>query len=52
MGPDSGVAAVCAVAGVLPALLRARKARVVWPQDDEIAARVMTAAVPPKGGVQ
>ena len=27
-------------------------ARVTWPQDDEIAARVMTAAVPPQGGVQ
>ena len=38
--------AICA------ALQGARKARVTWPQDDEIAARVMTAAAPPKGGVQ
>ena len=37
--------AICA------ALRRAPKARVVWPQDDEIAARVLTAAVPPEGGV-
>ena len=37
---------------IFAATQRARKARVVWPQDDEIAARVMTAAVPPKGGVQ
>ena len=28
------------------------KARVTWPHDDETAARVVTAAVPPKGGVQ
>ena len=28
------------------------KARVTWPQDDEIAAHVMTVAVPPQGGVQ
>ena len=34
------------------ALQQARKARVIWPQDDELAARVMTAAMPPKGGVQ
>ena len=26
--------------------------RVTWPQDDDIAARVMTAAAAPKGGVQ
>ena len=26
--------------------------RVTWPRDDEIAARVMTAAAPPRGGVQ
>ena len=37
--------AICA------AMQGARKARVTWPQDDEIAARVMTAAAPPKGGV-
>ena len=37
---------------IFAAIQRARKARVIWPQDDEIAARVMTAAVPPKGGVQ
>ena len=34
------------------AIQRAPRARVTWPQDDEIAARVMTAAAPPKGGVQ
>ena len=33
-------------------LQRAPEARVTWPQDDEIAARVMTAAAPRKGGVQ
>ena len=38
--------AICA------AMQGAQKARVTWPQDDEIAARVMTAAAPPKGGVQ
>ena len=37
---------------IFAAIQWARKARVIWPQDDEIAARVMTAAVPPKGGVQ
>ena len=37
---------------IFAAIQRARKARVIWPQDDEIAARVMTVAVPPKGGVQ
>ena len=37
--------AICA------AMQGARKTRVTWPQEDEIAARVMTAAVPPKGGV-
>lgn len=37
---------------IFAATQRARKARVIWPQDDPIAARVMTAAVPPKGGVQ
>ena len=26
--------------------------RVTWPREDEIAARVMTAAAPPRGGVQ
>ena len=38
--------AICA------AMQGARKARVTWPQDDEIAARVMTATAPPTGGVQ
>ena len=38
--------AICA------AMQGAQRARVTWPQDDEIAARVMTAAAPPKGGVQ
>ena len=37
---------------IFPAIQRAPTARVTWPQDDEIAARVMTAAVPPQGGVQ
>ena len=37
---------------IFAAIRQARKTRVIWPQDDEIAARVMTAAVPPKGGVQ
>ena len=37
---------------IFAAIQRVPKARVIWPQDDEIAARVMTAAVPPKGGVQ
>ena len=37
---------------IFAAIQRARKARVIWPQDDEIAVRVMTAAVPPKGSVQ
>ena len=32
---------------------RTAQARVIWPEDDEIAAdRVMTAAVPPQGDVQ
>ncbi len=34
------------------AIQRTPRARVIWPSDDEIAARVMTAAVPPRGGVQ
>ena len=38
--------AICA------ALQRAPRAWVTWPRDDEIAARVMTAAVPPRGAVQ
>ena len=38
--------AICA------AMQGARKARVTWPEDDEIAARVMTAAVPPQGDIQ
>ena len=37
---------------IFAAVHRARKARVIWPQDDELAARVMTAAAPAKGGVQ
>ena len=37
---------------ILAAIQRAPKARGIWPQDDEIAARVITAAVPPKGDVQ
>ena len=37
---------------IFAAIQRAPTARVTWPQDDEIAARVMTAAVPPQGGVQ
>ena len=37
---------------IFAATQRARRARVIWPQDDQIAARVMTVAVPPKGGVQ
>ena len=37
---------------ILAAVRDTPKARVTWPQDDEIAARVMTAAVPPQGRVQ
>ena len=37
---------------IFAALQRAPRARVTWPRDDEIAARVMTAAVPPRGAVQ
>ena len=37
---------------IFAAMQGAQRARVTWPQDDEIAARVMTAAAPPKGGVQ
>ena len=37
---------------IFAAIQRVPKARVTWPQDDEIAARVMTATVPPQGGVQ
>ena len=36
----------------LAAIQRTPRARVIWPSDDEITARVMTAAVPPRGGVQ
>ena len=36
---------------IFAAIQRAPTARVTWPQDDEIAARVMTAAAPPQGGV-
>ena len=38
--------------GIFAAIQGAPKARVTWPHDDEIAARVMTAAAPPKGSVQ
>ena len=38
-----------AVAG---AVQKARSPRVKGPRDDEIAARIMTAAIPPKRGVQ
>ena len=38
--------AICAAIQTSP------RARVTWPQDDEIAARVITAAAAPKGGVQ
>ena len=34
------------------AIQRTPRARVIWPADDEIAARAMTAAVPPQGDVQ
>ena len=37
---------------VFAAIQSAPTARVTWPQDDAIAARAMTAAVPPQGGVQ
>lgn len=37
---------------IFAALQRAPRARVTWPRDDEIAARVMAAAVPPRGTVQ
>ena len=37
---------------IVAAIRRTPRARVIWPKDDEIAARVMTAAAPPKGGVQ
>ena len=37
---------------IFAAIQRAPRARVTWPHDDEIAARVVTAAAPPKGGVQ
>ena len=37
---------------IFATIQRAPKARVTWPQDDEIAARVMTATVPPQGGVE
>jgi len=38
--------------GILAAIQRAATARVTWPQDDEIAARAVTAAVLQQGGVQ
>ena len=37
---------------IFAAIQRTPTARVTWPHDDEIAARVVTAAAPPKGGVQ
>lgn len=37
---------------IFAALQMAPTARVTWPQGDETAARVMTAAAAPKGGVQ
>ena len=37
---------------IFAAIQKTPKSRVTWPQDDEIAARVMTAAAAPKGGVQ
>ena len=37
---------------IFAATQRAPTARVTWPQNDEIAARGMTVAVPPQGGVQ
>ena len=37
---------------IFAAIQRAPRARVTWPQDDEIAGCVMTTAAPPKGGVQ
>ena len=37
---------------IFAAIQRTPTARVTWPQDDEIAARVMTAAAAPKGGGQ
>ena len=37
---------------IVAAIQRTPKARVTWPHDDEIAARVVTAAAAPKGGVQ
>ena len=37
---------------IFAAIQRTPKARVTWPHDDEMAARVVTAAAPPKGGVQ
>ena len=37
---------------IFAAIQRSPRARVTWPQDDEIVAHVMTVAVPPQGGVQ
>ena len=37
---------------IFAAIQTAPRARVTWPQDKEIAAPVLTAAAPPKGGVQ
>ena len=37
---------------IFAAIQRAPTARVTWPQDDDIAARAITAAVPSQGGVQ
>lgn len=37
---------------ILAAIQTTPTARVTWPHDDEIAARIVTAAAPPKGSVQ
>ena len=34
------------------AIQRTPRVRVIWPSDDEIAARIMTAAASPRSGVQ
>ena len=36
---------------IFAAIQKAPKARVTWPRDDQIAARVMTAAVPARGDI-
>ena len=37
---------------IFAAIQRTPRAWVIWPPDDEVATRVMTAVVPPQGGVQ